>query len=346
MSPRGFAIAIVAVLLLTCVVMSIQAPQDSTASIPSSDVAHEMDSMDRLDLLNVQNPDTDGDGLWDSQESMVGTDPTNPDSDGDGLWDGREVELGTDPSSRDTDGDGLWDGQEVKKREHDEFYTGTDPLKRDTDGDGVSDRDDDEDNDHLPNGEEWTYDEETGRPIRWTRPRNPDSDGDGVLDGYEAYGNPENDNQTSDPRTRDTDNDRLTDDLDPRTWTKDYLPFSRISGDSDVDGPVYPKMVARGVPFTVDGWVEINTTRYTDRDDGNWRRAFNPMKVQVWIIQDGEMIPISEEIITGDRGAFSVVCTIGDKVKVGEGSLAITTTHYQKVVYWPVLWDEIHGNHL
>ena len=55
----------------------------------------------------VQNPDTDGDGLWDCDEPKVGTDPTNPDTDGDGLWDAVECNLSTDPHSRDTDYDGL-----------------------------------------------------------------------------------------------------------------------------------------------------------------------------------------------------------------------------------------------
>ena len=35
--------------------------------------------------------DTDGDGLTDSEETILGTDPNNPDTDGDGLTDGEEV---------------------------------------------------------------------------------------------------------------------------------------------------------------------------------------------------------------------------------------------------------------
>jgi len=34
--------------------------------------------------------DSDGDGLTDSQEVLLGTDPLNPDSDGDGMLDGYE----------------------------------------------------------------------------------------------------------------------------------------------------------------------------------------------------------------------------------------------------------------
>jgi YD repeat-containing protein len=41
--------------------------------------------------------DTDGDGLSDAQEGVLGTDPFNPDTDGDGFSDGIEVASGSDP---------------------------------------------------------------------------------------------------------------------------------------------------------------------------------------------------------------------------------------------------------
>ncbi|MDD5109938.1 MAG: hypothetical protein PHI63_01830 [Patescibacteria group bacterium] len=41
--------------------------------------------------------DTDGDGLTDQQEQMLGTDPNNPDTDGDGYSDGNEVKNGYNP---------------------------------------------------------------------------------------------------------------------------------------------------------------------------------------------------------------------------------------------------------
>lgn len=75
--------------------------------------------------------DSDGDGLSDLYELVIGTNPNNADSDGDGLNDGQELAIGTDPMNPDSDGDGLSDGFEVK--------IGTDPLNPDTDGDGVSD---------------------------------------------------------------------------------------------------------------------------------------------------------------------------------------------------------------
>jgi hypothetical protein len=58
--------------------------------------------------------DRDGDGLDDSRELVIGTDPDNWDSDGDELSDGDEVIIWkTDPLNPDTDGDSFLDGQEV-----------------------------------------------------------------------------------------------------------------------------------------------------------------------------------------------------------------------------------------
>lgn len=59
--------------------------------------------------------DSDGDGLSDEVERMLGTDPFNPDTDNDGLTDYEEVCIyGTDPLNPDTDGDGYLDGEEVE----------------------------------------------------------------------------------------------------------------------------------------------------------------------------------------------------------------------------------------
>jgi outer membrane protein OmpA-like peptidoglycan-associated protein/opacity protein-like surface antigen len=142
------------------------------------------------------NPDTDGDGLWDGDEvRKYYTNPLNPDTDGDGLSDGDEVlNYKTDPNKADTDGDGLSDGDEVLKYK-------TDPLKADTDGDGLSDGD-----------EVLKYK---------TDPLNKDTDGDGLSDGQEVLGvnvelkivgKPvETKLFKTDPLKADTDGDGLTD---------------------------------------------------------------------------------------------------------------------------------------
>jgi len=58
--------------------------------------------------------DTDNDGLYDNEETALGTDINNPDTDADGLTDGNEVNLySTNPLLADTDNDGMPDGFEV-----------------------------------------------------------------------------------------------------------------------------------------------------------------------------------------------------------------------------------------
>ena len=151
--------------------------------------------------------DPDGDGLTNEQELLNGTDPRLWDSDGDGIPDGKEVvRYGTDPNLWDSDFDGLSDGEEIN--EH-----GSDPLNADTDGgsveDGVevslgmdpNDRTDDavlsdSDLDGLRDEDESFY---------GTFILNPDSDGDGLLDGTEVY------SSTSSPNVSDTDGDSIPD---------------------------------------------------------------------------------------------------------------------------------------
>ncbi len=80
--------------------------------------------------------DSDGDGLPDSTEATLGTDPGNPDSDGDGLSDGAEVNThNTDPNAVDSDNDRIWDGEEIT-------MFGTLPTVADTDADGMNDGED------------------------------------------------------------------------------------------------------------------------------------------------------------------------------------------------------------
>jgi RHS repeat-associated protein len=88
---------------------------------------------DTIAITAIDMTDTDGDGLIDSRETALGTDPNNPDSDGDGLSDGEEVDgIGTDPLDADTDNDGLSDGDEVNVH-------ASDPKDADTDDDGLND---------------------------------------------------------------------------------------------------------------------------------------------------------------------------------------------------------------
>ena len=96
--------------------------------------------------------DSDGDGLTDAAEALLGTNPNDADSDDDGLSDGDEINgaIPTDPRRCDTDGDGLSDGLELGVTspladtntglpcfvaDADRFST-TNPTSRNSDGDG------------------------------------------------------------------------------------------------------------------------------------------------------------------------------------------------------------------
>jgi len=80
--------------------------------------------------------DSDADGLSDTDEGLLGTNPYDADTDDDGLLDGTEVDTaaGTgcpDPLAADSDGDTLLDGAEVG--------AGSDPCNADSDNDAIPD---------------------------------------------------------------------------------------------------------------------------------------------------------------------------------------------------------------
>lgn len=74
--------------------------------------------------IDFNAPDTDGDGLVDDYEFLIGTNENNNDTDADTIVDGDEISgangFVTNPRVADTDGDGVNDGQEITN--------GTNPL--------------------------------------------------------------------------------------------------------------------------------------------------------------------------------------------------------------------------
>ncbi len=113
----------------------------------------------------VADRDSDGDGLSDQQEALLGTNPNEADTDADGIDDGDEVnDTTTDPTDADSDDDLLTDGIELNN--------GTNPLNPDSDGDGVLDGTEDRNHDGTHDAGEMD-------------PRDDDSDDDGVVDGAE-----------------------------------------------------------------------------------------------------------------------------------------------------------------
>jgi hypothetical protein len=85
--------------------------QENAVTPPAQEIAEPQPEQAAPQLII----DSDNDGLTDAEEKALGTDPNNPDTDGDGLFDGEEVKVyKTDPLNPDTDGDGFKDGAEVK----------------------------------------------------------------------------------------------------------------------------------------------------------------------------------------------------------------------------------------
>jgi predicted flap endonuclease-1-like 5' DNA nuclease len=160
--------------------------------------------------------DSDGDGL--PNELPGDYDPTNPDApglvedtddDNDGLSDTNESEIGTNPLNPDTDGDGMCDGPVASPPD---CVAGPDafPLDpagdTDTDGDGDPDtlnppsnsdpalvEDLDDDGDGLDDVNETGTGIDNGPTDTGTDPLNPDTDNDGICDGpidvYDPQGN-------------------------------------------------------------------------------------------------------------------------------------------------------------
>ncbi|WP_330442769.1 Ig-like domain-containing protein [Flavobacterium sp. C4GT6] len=123
---------------------------------------------------NFATCDQDGDGLNNSEEALIGTDPTLPDTDGDGVNDGDEVTGGSNPLDpcspvptggcpTDADGDGSPFGTDPDD---------TNPCVPDSSAGAC-----DQEGDNLNNTQETVY---------GTDPTNPDTDGDGINDGSEV----------------------------------------------------------------------------------------------------------------------------------------------------------------
>lgn len=95
--------------------VAAEAKTDATELAKEYDVVPDLFVI-KPEVLAILKLDQDGDGLLDTKETEIGTDIQDSDTDGDGLEDGFEFHhLGTDPLKADTDGDGYADATEIKK---------------------------------------------------------------------------------------------------------------------------------------------------------------------------------------------------------------------------------------
>ena len=144
--------------------------------------------------LSAEALDDDLDGLSNTQEMVLGTNPNDDDTDDDGILDGNEstisclapgggpVIVPLDPNNPDTDQDGVNDGTECGLEAPQGNNTDLQTFVAD------------------------------GDPSSFTNPLDADSDDDGLLDGTEdANRNGTVDSGESDPNSRDSDNDGLLD---------------------------------------------------------------------------------------------------------------------------------------
>jgi hypothetical protein len=149
----------------------------------SSDANEDPDNDSLINLYEYDNSRVDGfvDNVY-SMDNITGSNPLLKDTDGDLIQDGEECVSGndgyvTDPSNPDSDGDGMPDGWEM--------LHGLDPFDP---SDGETDLDNDGwDFDRNGTIEQWEKFTNYEEYLNGTDPNNNDTDGDGMIDGWEGY---------------------------------------------------------------------------------------------------------------------------------------------------------------
>ncbi|UCF07908.1 MAG: hypothetical protein JSW28_09760, partial [Thermoplasmata archaeon] len=199
--------------------------------------------------------DTDEDGIFDATETGRSSESLTPDTDMSKEHFVPDADAGvtkTNPVLKDTDGDGLDDGEEDFSNLNGamDHSKETEPTKLDTDGDRLLDGHDIENPlDPTPFNNEGIYKEgqtyfgelsrhdldpgpATHMQLAPTEPRNPDTDGDGLLDGpnvggkmgerelhYDGVpGRIDPQSKYTDPSVMDTDGDEVSDFLEVDGW--------------------------------------------------------------------------------------------------------------------------------
>ncbi len=212
------------------------------------------------DALESSIIDSDGDGIADEFDPATGTCETC-DVDGDGLTTAQEAAFGTDPNNPDTDGDGLLDGEEVwTDDDGDGKNNAIESRYADADGDDTPDQFDADDDDAcIPDVLAWACDSDNDGLtseqevfVFFTDPDVADTDGDGVIDGDEAFVDSDGDgwNDARESSIDDLDGDGYADQYDPDNWWPCDPSLLADVCDQDSDGLTRAQEVAYGTDPT------------------------------------------------------------------------------------------------
>ena len=228
----------------------------------SSDSSDDPDGDSLINLYEFDNSRVEGfdDNVYNA-DNITGSNPLLKDTDADLIQDGEECVSGedgyvTDPSNPDSDGDGMPDGWEL--------LHGLDPFDS---SDGDLDLDDDGwDFDRNGTIEQWEKFTNYEEFLNGTDPNNNDTDGDGMIDGWEGYYglNPNSDEDRdwdSDSDGYDADRDGELSPDEKFTNFEEYLRDTNpVKADTDGDN-------------CTDGW-EIY---WNDNRPSNETRTLNPL---------------------------------------------------------------------
>lgn len=221
-------------------------PYDFTINLAPS-VPAVVTTVPGVSVPAVASSDNDGDGLTNSQELQLGTDPDNPDTDGDGATDSEEVMIfHTDPLAARTEPE-LAAGTAIADADNDGISDIVETIA-DQDGDGVPSQFDlDSDNDGIADIIESGHEDSDGdgerdstdTPIIDSALDLPDYDRDGVANMFDLDSDQDGIKDIIEVGGTDVDENGVVDvltDTNGDGWSDHFMGVALAAIDSDQDG--------------------------------------------------------------------------------------------------------------